>query len=196
MDEAKQVIQQIIKINSHLAEFWSNARGWAPKEAAQMLSKSRLDWQVSLSYRLRETLKPHSPEEDQAKLIEAWTRLGTLTENTMKLVNTVYLMDYRKLDAAKRRDGTVPNPDGRSFEDLKKIYCDRLAEAWHKTWLNDIQQLRNSIHAFKDRNIWDWGRYFNEQKNYLRFLKYSMDWLPYPEPVYKPYLPHFYKFRE
>jgi len=47
------VIQRIEERNHHLAKFWKAAHGWAPIEAAGLLSKARLDWQVSLSSSLR-----------------------------------------------------------------------------------------------------------------------------------------------
>jgi hypothetical protein len=43
------VVSRIIKLNAGLQKFWSNSHGWAPIEAVGLLSKSRLDWQVSLS---------------------------------------------------------------------------------------------------------------------------------------------------
>jgi hypothetical protein len=44
-----EVIQRITKLNAGIQKFWSKSRGWAPIEAAGLLAKSRLDWQVSLS---------------------------------------------------------------------------------------------------------------------------------------------------
>jgi hypothetical protein len=49
-----QVEGRIEILNRDLARFWSAAHGWAPPEAAGLLSKSRLDWQVSLSASLRQ----------------------------------------------------------------------------------------------------------------------------------------------
>jgi hypothetical protein len=48
-----QVVDRIETLNRDLASFWKNAHGWAPVEAAGLLSKSRLDWQVPLSSSLR-----------------------------------------------------------------------------------------------------------------------------------------------
>lgn len=45
----KNTINKIINIHNHINEFWSSAHGWAPDEAANLLSKSRLDIQLSLS---------------------------------------------------------------------------------------------------------------------------------------------------
>lgn len=40
----EEVVERIINFNKCLNDFWSNAFEWAPLEAAQLLSKSRLDW--------------------------------------------------------------------------------------------------------------------------------------------------------
>ena len=47
------IVDQIIQKNVELANFWSNSDGWAPAEAFELLTKSRLDWQVELSQTLR-----------------------------------------------------------------------------------------------------------------------------------------------
>ncbi|TWG25029.1 MULTISPECIES: hypothetical protein [Geobacillus] len=52
-----EAVEKIIELNEHLNRFWSSVIGWAPVEAANLLSKSRLDWQVSLSY----SVKMHAP---------------------------------------------------------------------------------------------------------------------------------------
>ena len=40
------VIERIIKLNTGLGSFWSNASGWAPDGSASLMSKSRLDRQI------------------------------------------------------------------------------------------------------------------------------------------------------
>ncbi|WP_156918451.1 hypothetical protein [Bradyrhizobium sp. Cp5.3] len=55
-----EVVQRIIKLNDGLQKFWSKSHGWAPVEAAGLLSKSRLDWQVSLSETLYLSVKKPS----------------------------------------------------------------------------------------------------------------------------------------
>jgi hypothetical protein len=55
-----EVIEQIETLNRKLAGFWKAAHGWAPIEAAGLLSKARLNWQVSLSSSLRLWLREPS----------------------------------------------------------------------------------------------------------------------------------------
>ena len=47
--DIQEVVKRIVTLNEGLTEFWGNAKGWAPLEAAELISRSRLDWQVSLS---------------------------------------------------------------------------------------------------------------------------------------------------
>jgi hypothetical protein len=55
-----EIIARIELLNGKLARFWKAAHGWAPIEAAGLLSKARLDWQVSLSSPLRNWLRDPS----------------------------------------------------------------------------------------------------------------------------------------
>lgn len=179
-----EVMRRIINLNINIKQFWSNAHGWAGTEAAELLACSRLDWQVSFSYRLRDMFQPHSAEEDDAKLIESWVRLGLLVENTLKLVFSVFLDDYKKSEANRFKNGKIKKPDVLKFEILKSIFLERIGKPEHKPWLDKIQHLRNSVHAFKDRELYNWAHYETELRAYLDFLKYVNSHLPYPEDMY------------
>ena len=78
-----------------LARFWKAAHGWAPIEAAGLLSKARLDWQVSLSSSLRNWLRDPPAALSDGDLILAWTNLGALIEGTLKLFLSVYYNDFQ-----------------------------------------------------------------------------------------------------
>ena len=47
------IIDKIVEANTRLFNFWSRSHGWAPNYAADLMSASRLDRQVSLSKALR-----------------------------------------------------------------------------------------------------------------------------------------------
>lgn len=99
VDEA---IKRIIKLNEGLCKFWSNSSGWAPIEAAQLLSKSRLDWQVELSRTLLIWTVTADDAEKNGRLILGWANLGSLLEGTLKLFLSVYYKDYQAdVDAIK-----------------------------------------------------------------------------------------------
>ena len=76
------LVKKIVNIHKDIEGFWSNADGWAPNEANELLEKSRLDWQLSLSKCLN--LWQNIPDES-GYLILAWANLGSLVEGTMKL---------------------------------------------------------------------------------------------------------------
>src|SRR3954452_19895414 len=82
-------------LNRKVAGFWKAAHGWAPIEAAGLLSKARLDWQVSLSSSLRLWLRDQPNALSDGDLILAWTNLGALIEGTLKLFLSVYYDDFR-----------------------------------------------------------------------------------------------------
>lgn len=50
---AEETVKRIIKLTEGLTNFWKSSRAWAPIEAAELLTKSRLDWQASLARQLK-----------------------------------------------------------------------------------------------------------------------------------------------
>ncbi len=202
----EEVINRIVKLNEGLAIFWSNSGGWAPIEAAQLWTKSRLDWQASLSRQLRLFLDPKIKIESGA-LILAWSALGSLTEGTMKLFLSVWYKDYKvelfkdDIKAIKDKNGNLIDPDSLMLDKLrtffsKRIYKNDIRERWKQEgstdwidWILFIQNKRNAIHAFKDRDIGDFDIFFKNVRLYLEFLRNLTDDLPYPEMDYGSYKP-------
>ena len=90
-----EIIACIELQNRNLARFWNAANGWAPIEAAGLLSKARLDWQVSLSSSLRNWLRDPPNVLSDGDLILAWTNLGALIEGTLKLFLSVYYKNFQ-----------------------------------------------------------------------------------------------------
>ncbi len=91
------VIDRIIKLNTGLGSFWSNASGWAPDESAALMSKSRLDRQISLSECLSIWISNKSVKHEDGTLILAWANLGSLIEGTLKLFLGVFCPSPRKV---------------------------------------------------------------------------------------------------
>ena len=110
-----EVVNRIITLNDGLRRFWTEADGWAPIEAAQLLSKSRLDWQVSLSKCLKVWLAEPLPGDESGCLILAWTNLGSLIEGTMKLFLSVWYKNYKNDIEAIRKKGRLIDPDSLSL---------------------------------------------------------------------------------
>jgi len=184
------VIDRVVRLNKGLGEFWSNSHGWAPNDAANLLSRSRLDWQVSLSHSLRTWVRPPKPEETEAWQILGYANLGALVEGTLKLFLCVWYNDYKDDVNAIKQQATLKDPDEVTLEPLrqffnKRIWCDVSSDDWDP-WIARIQRRRNAIHAFKDREIGNHSDLLADSRNYLRFLRRINSQLPYPDDGYGP----------
>lgn len=176
----EEIIEHIIMLNNDLRKFWSTAEGWAPIEAAELLNKSRLDWQVSLSHCLKLWVATSSAESEDGILILAWANLGSLIEGSMKLFLSVYYKTYKSDIDAIRRKGKLQDPDGLQLEQLRLFFKKKI---WNNTFdgfVLSIQQRRNAIHAFKDRSIGTKDEFISNVRAYLNILRYINLRLPYP----------------
>lgn len=184
--EALSPAERIVVRNRDLASFWSQATGWAPDEAAELLSRSRLDRQVSLSESLlRWTTGEQLSDGD---LILAWTNLGALLEGTLKLFLGVYYRDYIA-DAEKTKfqkvfdaaSGTHRAPDGLMLEALSQYFRKaNLLGSEDLTLIAALQAKRNAIHAFMDRDIGTTEEFHDAVTAYQRLLDGLSSRLPYP----------------
>lgn len=199
----EEVISRIITLTQGLTAFWGSADGWAPREASELLSKSRLDWQSSLARQLRLFLDPDLAEESGA-LILAWAALGSLVEGVMKLFLAVRLDDYHAeefLDDIKaiKKKGVLIEPDSLVLEELRVFFSGRIWPDWVRQrwraegepdwieWIRKIQQRRNAIHAFKDKDIGTFEEFHQELKNYLAFMRKLTNTFSYPnDEMFKP----------
>lgn len=183
----EEVVRRITKLTDGLRKFWSGAEGWAPIEAAQLLSRSRLDWQVSLSSCLGIWIEEHSAGDETGRLILAWANLGSLVEGAMKLLLSVWYETYREdsADAIVRR-GKLQDPDGLQLESLRQYFRRIIWDETWDEWVRHIQQRRNTIHAYKGRDIGTYGEFLDSVRTHLKFLRYINFRLPYPDEVYEP----------
>ncbi len=184
-----KVIEHIASLNRGLKEFWSSAKGWAPIEAAQLLTKSRLDWQVSLSHSLRLWFSPSPDNEKDALLILAWTNLGSLVEGTLKLFLSVWYESYKTSAASlTRRNGKRIDPDELQLEQLRVFFKKEVwtnDDSWD-AWILIIQKRRNAIHAYKDRELGTLKEFEDMVRTYFLFLSNINERLPYPDEDYMP----------
>ena len=184
LDQApKSVICEIIRINKRVYEFWSNAHGWAPRDAADLLAKSRLDRQVYLSHCLRLWLDTPNDNDQEGRLILAWVNLGSLVESTMKFFLSVYESDYLQAPVTRGRDQKHCDIEALTFEELKQFFMQNIlthsVDKWD-AWLTKVQQRRNAIHAYKDRDIATFDDFFEDLGRYLDFLQEVEGRVPYP----------------
>jgi len=183
----EEVIQRIVKLNDGLRKFWIKSEGWAPLEAAQLLSKSRLDWQVSLSNCLRIWVEEPSLENRDGRLILGWAKLGSLVEGTMKLFLSVWYETYKgDEDYVVMRRGELQDPDRLRLDPMRQYFKKKIwDDTWDK-WVQRVQQKRNAIHAYKDRDIGTYSDLLAGMRKYLEFLRYINIRLPYPEEMHVP----------
>lgn len=191
------IVDAITKTNRELQQFWSSAHGWAPQEAAELLSVSRLDWQASLSESL--SLWAHLDDTRHGDLILAWTNLGALIEGSLKLFLSVYLHTYKShIKSGKKseeviegkkffaqftnKQGSVQAPDIIELEKLIQFFAKQeIVNTKQIDFLKTVQQKRNAIHAYKNRDIGHFSDFhfsLNEYWDLLSELKYR---LPYPD---------------
>ena len=183
-----QVVARIEDINHHLAKFWKNVHGWAPIEAAGLLGKSRLDWQVSLSSSLRLWLRDPPDYLSDGELILAWTNLGSLIEGTLKLFLSVYYNDFKKDVENLKIAGAYDNkkqeshsPDGLTLDRLRKyVVASKIIDANGDELLKLVQDRRNAIHAFKDRPIGNMKEFQGALRGYMEMLESLEGRLPCP----------------
>ena len=182
-----EVVGRIAALHEQMYGFWASARGWAPDSAADLLSAARLDWQIELARTLRIWIEEPPPGEEQARLILGWANLGALVEGALKLLLAVYIENYEvDADAKRKRSGDLVLPDVLRFEDLRQFYAaaDLLSE-WHG-WIETVQQRRNAIHAFKERDLGTHEEFREAVRQYLEFLRDLNGQLPYPDGGYEP----------
>jgi len=176
-------ISDIISTNERIRDFWSNAHGWAPKDAADLLAKSRLDWQVSLSYCLRIWLEPSKKEDTEGRLIIAWTNIVSLIEGTMKFFLSVHQSDYSQTPVTRGKKQKSCDIEVLGFEELKQFFMKNIwtdsQKKWD-SWLTKIQQRRNAIHAYKNRDIGTFDDFFEDLKIYMDFIIEIEGQVPYP----------------
>ncbi len=183
----EEVVRRIIEINQWLCHFWSNAHGWAPREAADLMSKSRLDRQVSLSKCLNIWISDEMLKHEEGALILAWANLCSLIEGTLKLYLAAFYEDYQQEDIFNDKKGKVADPDGLSLERLRVFF--NKVKLWTDDWNSyviQVQQYRNAIHAFKDREIGTFSDFETCVKKYLKMVDEFNLSLPYPDEIGVP----------
>lgn len=181
-----EAVEKIISLNDKLSAFWASAHGWAPEDAANLLSKSRLDWQVSLSETLHLWIDRDSMTDGE--LILAWANLGALLEGTLKLFFSVYYSDFqsdiealKKADAYDGKKNTHKEPDGLRFEALRRYAIHKnLFEVEHCEMFKLVQSRRNAIHAYKDRALGTVTEFKDSVRAYMKFLIEVDRRVPYP----------------
>lgn len=180
--ELSEVVDRIITRTRNACDFWSSAEGWAPVEAANLLSRSRLDRQAALTTCLKDYVNAQEEGMHEGHLILAWVGLGALVEGSLKLFLSVFYKDYQEdVDGIVFRNRRQ-EPDRAMLAGLIDFFDSRVwldDEDW-TPWLREVQQYRNAIHAYRNRNIGDWDVLHGALRTYLRLLRRLDESCPYP----------------
>jgi hypothetical protein len=190
MTAYREAVADIVAIQSGLSDFWRNAHGWAPAEGASLMASARLDRLPSLANALL-----HWSDIDaltEGELILAWANLGSLVESSLRLFLSVYITDYLNsqddlaaIDALQRRGpdkGTPYAPDDIQFEKMRQL-CERrtLFAPDELALISLVQNRRNAIHPFRDRDIGTPPDFGAAVLAYRVFIAGVASRLPYPE---------------
>lgn len=167
-------------MNEKFQGFWSNSFGWSTETSALLLSKSRLDRQVSLSKALKLWRLENELELSDGELILAWANLGCLIEGSLMLFFSIYREDYIEDRNSKNKD-----PQDVFLSDLENLV--RRSDVFEEQWIQLIEHIRNrrnAIHAFKERDIGTTAELKNSLVSYAEFLLVIDSRLPYGEIEY------------
>lgn len=182
-------VADIVTIQAGLADFWSDAHGWAPADGAALLASARLDWTPSLARTLHRWAEPvNLPDGD---LILAWANLGSILESSLRLFLGVYITDYNNsaddliaLQAVQKKGpnaGQHHPPDELMFEKIRQFVTKKeIFPAEDLGLIGHIQSRRNAIHAFNNREIGSAEEFRAAVSSYRRFIANLAYRLPYP----------------
>jgi hypothetical protein len=98
----------------------------------------------------------------------------------------VYYDDYQNdQDAIRDNDSRLLQPDGVSFDRLRTFFR---KSVWTQSddydpWILEVQQRRNAVHAFKDREIGTFDDFDAAVRRYGAFLKDMNSRVPHPEDL-------------
>ena len=186
MLSADQLCVRIETLTTRMMDFWKSGNGWAPVEATGLLSKSKLEWQASLSSSLHRWVSASSDGD----LILAWANLGALVEGQLMLFLSVYYNDYLVDAEAIRKEGRFigPNSSALTLEPLRQFFVKRIwtvGSDWD-SYIRRIQRRRNAIHAFRTRDIGTFEDWKNELPIHLSFVRDINSRFSYPDTIYEP----------
>lgn len=174
----EELCSRIATLTGSIMDFWDDG-GWAQNDAAQLLDRSMLRWQASLARTLFRWIDATS----EGDLILAWANLGALVEGQLKLFLCVYYDDYTSYVEGIRNRGQLIDPDICMLQGLRQFFVKHIWDVgtnWNP-YVEMIQQRRNAIHAFQQRDIGTFQDWTEALRLHLSFVRYTGGGLPYPD---------------
>lgn len=182
-----EVVAKICQKNDSIRMFWSGAHGWAPLEAAKLLTKARLDWQVSMSFALMNAISNKATRKSDGDLILGWVTLRSLTEGTLKWFLSVYFEDYKKSVMAFDKKGNLRDPSGSMLAWLRVFFAKHIWDEHHSwdSFIETVQRNGNAIHTYESRKLDDNDALLRAIRDYLSFIEDLDSSVPYPDEGYR-----------
>lgn len=180
-------ITKKMKNSKEVLKFWKDdSRGWAPPNASSKLEEARIDWLIDLTNCLNiwsEKWCENGCRLNDGELILAYANLGALVEGWLKLFYCVYYNDYLAKPKTNTRTGDIVEPNNLKFEALKIFSRNKI---WYQgtdwdLWIEKIQQRRNAIHSFNDREIGNADEFMDDLVKFADFTETINDRFPYPD---------------
>lgn len=180
--ETQKNLQKIIDDSKEILNFWKNPDGWAPTQATKLLKNAKLDWLEDLTNCLKIWIDKRYLTNGELLLARA--NLGSLVEGWLKLFYCIYLNDYKNdgRSSSYKKMKRVMEPNELKFDTLRQFSNTVLWEKndeWDK-WVLNVQQKRNAIHAFNDREIGTTLDFMNDIEKFYEFIDLVDSRLPYP----------------
>lgn len=176
----------MLKATKGLKEFWGDGycKDWISDKAYEHLSAARLDRWLSMTYLMKEWFKESINEELTPSFqIIGWANLGVLLECSIKLFLVVYIEAYEEDNDAPRTKSNIINPEKLTLEQLRIFFSKKQIvmkpDEWSK-WILFVQNQRNAIHCFMDRNLADFKELEKNVKLYTIFLIHLYNSMPHP----------------
>lgn len=180
------------KITKNTELIWKSCRGIVPSSVADKMDVAMLNWVSELTDALHIWIN-RGENLTEGELILAHTNIGALTECWLKFFYCVYYEDYLEQPKVNSK-GKMIEPNKMSFEDLKNfsvgiLWENKLDPVYQ--WVDKIQHLRNSIHAFNYRDIGTSIDFLNNIYLLFNFVDALVMRLP-PIEDYMDYYPYRY----
>lgn len=171
-------IQEIKKSTKEILTEWKDVYGFAPNSVADKLANAKLNWVIELTDSL-EIWTKKSIFLTEGELLLARANIGAVVEGWLKFFYCVYYEDYKGAPVRTNNQEMI-EPNDLRFERLKQFSRGKLWELndeWDK-WVESIQQKRNAIHAFNDREIGDAFMFMNDVEKLKEFIELVNTSLP------------------
>lgn len=177
---AHESIDRLIESSEPFLLFWTNAHGWAPPYAADLLAAQKAAWFKSLIYNLRHFADDPPQVQKVGHMILGYVCLRSLTEYMLKVFFCAYQADYETGKKTFISKGNLIDPSDLTYEQLRQIWVQEIETSWD-SFLSKIQNRGNAIHSYNHRDLGEYSDLKNDIIDFEQFFYSVNQRLPYPE---------------